>query len=299
MKTREIKPEGVIPGLAELRSAIATYNCPAARASQVIESGSSVFAKRTVTTAAIAALKLRYPEAAEYLRASIYIQSGNDKKSTSGIEAEKMLMNGASAASAADVMDNWVYNNNRPSNKMRGEEEKMKYNKELVTLSKAQVQAIAQATGQIFYPGYLPVVGRYISHGRLNEGRLRVTTQYEFASEYRHLDNPTGIKIGLERYMSGDDIGKVIMLRIGTVDTGPVLSYGPGRGWCNLYSHGNYGRDYCNDGNWSANSRETYPTMREALLGRDYLVAGINVGSKYPSSKIPQEVFDKLYAIGN
>jgi hypothetical protein len=39
--------------------------------------------------------------------------------------------------------------------------------------------------------------------------------------------------------------------------------------------------------------------MREALLGRDYLVAGINVGSKYPSSKIPQEIFDKLYVIGN
>ena len=179
----------------------------------------------------------------------------------------------------------------------------MSYNKknlkELVTLSKAQIQAIAQATGQIFYSGYLPVVGRYISHGRLNEGRLRVTTQTEFCRQYSVLDNPGGIKIGLERYMSGDNIGRVIRLRIGTVGTGPVMSYEPDRGWCNLYSHGNYNSDYCNGGNWSANARETYPTMREALLGRDHLVTGINVAAKYPSSKIPQEIFEKLWEIGN
>jgi hypothetical protein len=170
---------------------------------------------------------------------------------------------------------------------------------QLTTLSKEQIQAIAEITGQIFYPGYLPVLGRYISHGRLDHGRLRVTTKTEFCTQYRMLDNQAGIKIGLERYMSGYEIGKVIRLRVGTVCTGPVLSYEPSRGWCNLYSHGNYATDYCNGGNWSADSREVYPTMREALLGRDYMVTGFCVGDKYPSSKIPKEIFDELYAIGN
>ena len=107
-KPSEMKPEEVIAGLAELKATVATYNQEDARAARVMESGSSVFAKRTVTIADIDELKARYPEAAEYMRASSYIQASNDKKSTAGIKAAKMLMNGASAASAADVMDNWI-----------------------------------------------------------------------------------------------------------------------------------------------------------------------------------------------
>ena len=109
-KTKPVtmNPEEVISGLAELKAKVASYNREDARATQVMESGSSVFAKRTVTTAAIAALKLKYPEAAEYMRACSYRQASNDKKMSAGIKAAKMLMNGASAASAADVMDNWI-----------------------------------------------------------------------------------------------------------------------------------------------------------------------------------------------
>jgi len=107
-KPREIKPEEVISGLAELKAKVATYSQEDARAARVMESGSSAFAKRTVTIADIDALKLKYQAAAEYMRACSYRQASNDKKMAAGIKAAKMLMNGSSAAEAADVMDNWV-----------------------------------------------------------------------------------------------------------------------------------------------------------------------------------------------
>jgi hypothetical protein len=107
-KPREIKPEDVITGLAELKTAVATYNQEENEATQVIESGSSVFAKRTVTRDDVETLKEKYPEAAEYMRATRYTLASNDKKSAAGRKAEKMLIAGAAATDAADIMDNWV-----------------------------------------------------------------------------------------------------------------------------------------------------------------------------------------------
>ena len=178
---------------------------------------------------------------------------------------------------------------------------KMNYEKkdlsQLVQLSSNQIDAIARVTGQIFYAGYLPVVGRYLSHGKTDQGWLRLSTQTEFYNELRQLKNEAGIKISMERYLSGNEVGKVIRLRIGTACSGPVLSYEPGRGWANLYSRGNYKTDYANGGNWASDHRRTYPTMREALLDRDYLVTGIDYHQKCPI--LSQEMFGKLWTIGN
>lgn len=168
---------------------------------------------------------------------------------------------------------------------------------QLVTLSKEQIKAVAEITGQIFYTGYLPVVGRYLSHGKIDQGRLRVSTQTEFYCSLRLLDNNAGIKISLERLLTGDETGKVIRMRIGTTCSGPVLSYEPGRGWVNLYSHGNYKTDYANGGNWASDHKRTYPTMREALLDRDYLVGGIDYHKT--CAVLSQDMFDKLWTIGN
>lgn len=107
-KPAEVNPEEVITGLAELKKAVATYNREDEKAIRVMESGSSVFAKRTVKTSDIDRLKKKYPEAAQYLRAVAYRRAANDKKSTAGRKAINMLMGGASATDAAAIMDNWI-----------------------------------------------------------------------------------------------------------------------------------------------------------------------------------------------
>jgi hypothetical protein len=107
-KPAEIKPEDIITGLAELKAAAATYNREENAAAQVMESGSSVFNKRTINTKDLDNLKAKYPAAAQYLRAVNYMTASNDKKSTAGIKAAKMLMSGASAVDAANIMDNWI-----------------------------------------------------------------------------------------------------------------------------------------------------------------------------------------------
>ena len=161
-----------------------------------------------------------------------------------------------------------------------------------------QIDAIAAVTGQTFYQGYLPIVGRYLTHGWIDDtDRTRL---HRTATEYNdHLldDNDSGIKIVLTRYTDGPEAGRCYRLQIGHRDAGPVLSYEPDRGWCNLYGHQNHKSDYACGGNWSADNRRTYPTMREALLDRDYDVRGIKMAAAKAATT--QQIHDQLWAIGN
>ena len=168
----------------------------------------------------------------------------------------------------------------------------------MVTMTGEQLEAVASVTEQLFYQGYLPLVGRYLTHGYIDDtGSRRLhKTAVEF---YSHLldDNDTGIKIVLTRYVDGPESGRCYRLQIGHRVAGPMLSYEPDRGWCNLYGHQNHNKDYACGGNWSSDHRQVYPTMREALIGRDYVCRGITMTTaKYATT---QDVYDLLWAIGN
>ena len=168
----------------------------------------------------------------------------------------------------------------------------------MVTMTGEQVEAVASVTGQLFYQGYLPIVGRYLTHGWTDEkGNHRLhKTAVEFNGDLLD-DNDTGINIVLTRYADGPEAGRCYRLQIGHRVAGPMLSYEPDRGWCNLYGHQNHGKNYACDGNWSSDHKQTYPTMRAALIGRDYVCTGITMTAAKAATT--QDVYDMLWAISN
>ncbi len=85
-----------------------------------------------------------------------------------------------------------------------------------------------------------------------------------------------GVEIAFERYAEGENKGKLTRIYIGTKWHGPVLSW-TGEGWCNLYSRGNYGKNFICGGNWSAEHKKRFPTIAEALEHRDYVVTGLKM----------------------
>ena len=97
-----------------------------------------------------------------------------------------------------------------------------------------------------------------------------------------------GVEVAFESYVDGERAGTIFCIYIGTKWHGPVLSWRDGC-WTNLYSNGNYGKNFVCGGTWSSSSHSgpgsrCFPTIENALTDRDYLVGSIKCKSweKFP-----------------
>lgn len=89
------------------------------------------------------------------------------------------------------------------------------------------------------------------------------------------------------------DRQRLSRIYIGHKHSGPMLSCdcaGSDDGktvvWRNLYSKGNYGKNYSHGGNWSAEARRTYQTALAAWEDRDYMVTGLPMDRRYTESQL-------------
>jgi hypothetical protein len=105
---------------------------------------------------------------------------------------------------------------------------------ELLDMSAGQLSLYSTITGAVIGEGHTPLTGRYITIDGTRQME-RVPKDGLFAIDY-------------EQY----DTGQIIRIRIGTEYHGPLLGWDDGYGWRNLYSQGNYGKNYASGGRWSA-----------------------------------------------
>lgn len=128
-------------------------------------------------------------------------------------------------------------------------------------LNDDQLALVAAITGQNISIGHAPLIGKYINIG----GKRTCTAN----PSHKELD------IRYECQTSGENEGKITRIYIGSEIHGPMLSWDCDAGWRNLYGHGNHGKNGACGGNWSSESRRTYPTMMDAINDRDFMVTGL------------------------
>lgn len=87
----------------------------------------------------------------------------------------------------------------------------------------------------------------------------------------------------------------IIRIYIGSRYHGPMLCW-DGCGWINLYSRGNYGKNYACGGNWAATSKKSYATIAEAVDHRAEDAEGLLCGDQCRLTE-SAALYDALRAI--
>ncbi len=96
----------------------------------------------------------------------------------------------------------------------------------------------------------------------------------EILERLNHVEPMPGVEVAFEH--PTQDPSEIIGIYIGTKWHGPVLSWRHD-GWSNLYSNGNFGKNFVSGGTWGSQggrNRDHYPTIVDALEHRDYMVGG-------------------------
>ena len=98
-----------IPGLDELRAAIADEDCYRLQFARMMEDEANDGARPPCDVkVSVEAMSLKYPRAALYLRAEAYSRAANSDKSLAGDQAMEILQSGGSEADAVLVLENWL-----------------------------------------------------------------------------------------------------------------------------------------------------------------------------------------------
>lgn len=129
----------------------------------------------------------------------------------------------------------------------------------LFMLSQEQIEAVCAITGATIEVETYPLVGKiyYLPNGERAVENEPSHKYLEFAYEW-------------------DSKGHLLRIYVGSKYHGPMLAWYEGK-WGNLYSRGNYGKNYACGGNWSSDSKKRYTTIAECLDNRDYTVGGIKM----------------------
>jgi hypothetical protein len=125
----------------------------------------------------------------------------------------------------------------------------------LLKLEDATLSALSALTGKRIAKGSAPLIGAYIviDGQPAYQSFEHLHPLLQFACEWR-------------------ESGELCRLYVGSEWHGPLLSWTPD-GWCNLYGHGNHGKNGRHGGTWSASGTLRYPTITVALANRDYRVS--------------------------
>ena len=128
----------------------------------------------------------------------------------------------------------------------------------LLDLTDSQLSAVVAVTGSEVFIDVIPFVGRYLIVDGVpvcghNPEHPDLEFSYELASN-----------------------GRYTRVYVGAAHTGPLVSWTED-GFCNLYGHGNHGKNGACGGTWSADGKKCYKTLKECLENRDYEVSGLKM----------------------
>ena len=125
----------------------------------------------------------------------------------------------------------------------------------LLSLDDKTLAALSAMTGRRIAKGTAPLIGDYIV----------VDGQPAYQSFEHH--HPL-----LQFACEWRETGELCRIYVGSEWHGPLLSWTED-GWCNLYGHGNHGKNGSHGGTWSVSGTLRYPTISVALANRDYRVS--------------------------